>query len=171
MNYVKTENNTVLKYPYRIKDLRRDYPNVSFPAEPSESTLVEYGVYPVKPTPRPSGDVVVEVDPKLQSGMWVQAWSVRDYTPEEADAQLAEYRSGLQCSMRQARLALLQQGLLSQVEAAIAAMPEPDKSAVTIEWEYAHVVDRNSPWMSAMAAALGLTDEQLDGLFELALTL
>lgn len=68
-------------------------------------------------------------------------------------------------SMRQARLALLGAGLLSQIETAIASLPEPAKSAVSIEWEYAIEVNRTWPWVIQLSQALGLTDEQLDQLF------
>ena len=64
-------------------------------------------------------------------------------------------------SMRQARLALLGAGLLSQVEAAITAAGE----AARIEWEYAATVERNWPLVTALAAALGLTSSQVDELF------
>lgn len=74
-------------------------------------------------------------------------------------------------TMRQARLALHQQGLLSVVEDAINLIPEPDHSKIKIEWEYAPTVYRDSPWMSIFASALGLTDQQMDDLFALAATL
>lgn len=74
-------------------------------------------------------------------------------------------------TMRQARLALLGAGLLSQVDAAIASLPEPDKSAALIEWEYAAVVQRNSGLVPAMGTALGMTEAQLDALFVTAATL
>lgn len=74
-------------------------------------------------------------------------------------------------TMRQARLALLQSGLLASVDAAIAGLPEPDKSAAQIEWEYASEVQRNAGLVPAMAQALGMTDAQLDELFVLASTL
>lgn len=70
-----------------------------------------------------------------------------------------------QVTMRQARLALLGSGLLSQVDAAIASLPSPQKEAALIEWEYAAVVQRNSGLVPAMAQALGMTDAQLDALF------
>jgi len=70
-----------------------------------------------------------------------------------------------QVTMRQARLALLGAGLLSQVNAAIASLPSPDKEAAEIEWEYAAVVQRNSGLVPAMAQALGMTNAQLDALF------
>jgi hypothetical protein len=66
-----------------------------------------------------------------------------------------------QVSMRQARLALLAADLLDDVEV---MMSEADR-AVRIEWEYATVVDRNSPLVAAIGSALGLTDEQIDALF------
>ena len=69
-------------------------------------------------------------------------------------------------TMRQARLALLGIGLLDDVDAAIAAIPDPvQRKAAGIEWEYAQTVDRNSPFTQQMAAGLNLTAEQLDALF------
>ena len=69
--------------------------------------------------------------------------------------------------MRQARLALLQQNLLATVDAAIAQGGQADQ----ITWEYATEVNRNSPLVTNMAAALNLTSQQLDNLFTLAATL
>ena len=69
-------------------------------------------------------------------------------------------------TMRQARLALLGAGLLDDVGAAIAAIPDPvQRKAAEIEWEYAQTVDRNSPFTQQMAAGLNLTAEQLNALF------
>jgi len=74
-------------------------------------------------------------------------------------------------TMRQARLALSQVGKLTMVNDAIAVMDEPDKTAVSIEWEYGSTVERVSPWIDAMATALGMTGVEMDELFELAATL
>lgn len=72
-------------------------------------------------------------------------------------------------SMRQARLALLQSGMLDQVESAIAAIVDPvQKMAAEIEWEYATTVERNSDFVQTLASQLGLTSDQMDGLFSLA---
>lgn len=76
-----------------------------------------------------------------------------------------------QVSMRQARLALLSAGLLSQVDAAIQLLPEPAKTAALIDWEYAAVVQRSSGLVPAMGAALGMTEAEIDALFTLADTL
>jgi len=69
--------------------------------------------------------------------------------------------------MRQARLALLQQGMLSQVESAVAGAGQ----AAQIEWEYSSTVERDKALVQAIAPALGLTETQLDDLFRLAATL
>jgi hypothetical protein len=75
-------------------------------------------------------------------------------------------------TMRQARLALLQAGLLSQVDTAINSITDPlEKQAAQIEWEYATVVDRNSQFVQNLAAGLELTEEQLDQLFTTASSL
>lgn len=68
-------------------------------------------------------------------------------------------------TMRQARLALLASGKLAAVDAAIEALPEPQKSAARIEWDYSSEVHRNRPFVQQLAQALGMTDEQLDAMF------
>lgn len=69
-------------------------------------------------------------------------------------------------TMRQAKLALLQAGLLDDVDAVIAAEATP--KSIKIEWEYASEVQRD--WVNTLGLAemLGLTDAQLDDLFILA---
>lgn len=67
-----------------------------------------------------------------------------------------------QVTMRQARLALLGAGLLDTVQAGVSAMPQ----TAQIEWEFAATVERTSPLVATLAAALGLDDVALDALFE-----
>jgi len=74
-------------------------------------------------------------------------------------------------TMRQARLALLQQGLLASVQPAIDALDEPHSSTANIEWEYSQVVERNRAIVLMLAQVLELTDDDLDALFTLADTL
>ena len=64
-------------------------------------------------------------------------------------------------TIRQAKLALLQVGLLDDVDAAVA---QADR-ATQIEWEYATEVKRNWPTISKLQVALGMTDSQIDELF------
>jgi hypothetical protein len=74
-------------------------------------------------------------------------------------------------TMRQARLALLQAGKLADVDAAILALPSPDKETAQISWEYATEVRRDSALMQQLATAIGLTEADLDSLFTQAVTL
>ena len=74
-------------------------------------------------------------------------------------------------TMRQARLALLNAGLLSSVNTAIASMPGVQGEAARIEWDYSNEVVRSQPLTLSLAAALGLTPEQMDQLFITAATL
>lgn len=70
-------------------------------------------------------------------------------------------------SMRQARLALLQGGLLTTVNTAIETGSEAD----IITWEYATEVNRADTLVANLATGLGLSETDLDNLFLLASTL
>lgn len=74
-------------------------------------------------------------------------------------------------TMRQARLVLLNAGLLASVAAAIGALPSPSKEAAQIEWDHSQTVERHRPFVQSLSAALGLTGAQLDALFTEAATL
>lgn len=90
-----------------------------------------------------------------------------DKTADDLAAELAQRRAAMACTPRQARLALAQQGLLTAVEAFVAA----GSDALRIEWQYATEIKRIWPPVAEFAAANDLSDETLDGLFELAATL
>ncbi len=95
--------------------------------------------------------------------------------PDDFDAsRLADYRYvngvlaiGVPSSItsRQARLVLLQYGLLANVPVAIAALPSPQKEAAQIEWEYATTLERASPLIVGLADALGWPAETVDEMF------
>lgn len=68
-------------------------------------------------------------------------------------------------TMRQSRLALLNAGLLTTVNEAIAAMPGTAGEAARIEWEYSQEVHRDRALVAALLPILGLTEAQLDDLF------
>lgn len=75
-------------------------------------------------------------------------------------------------TMRQARLALLGIGKLSDVDAALASITDPaQRQAAQIEWEYSSTVKRDSAWVQQLAPALGLDAAQLDALFTAAAAL
>lgn len=74
-------------------------------------------------------------------------------------------------TMRQARRALLAAGMMAQVDAAIAALPEPQRTEAQIEWEYSSEVQRHNGFVEQIAPMLGMTEQDLDNLFALAATL
>ena len=90
-------------------------------------------------------------------GVYVQA----DWETLLADEMRARNPVPQQVTMRQARLALLNAGLLDDVEMLIAAAGR----AAQLEWEYATVVDRSGPIVSAVQQQKALTDAQIDDLF------
>ena len=65
----------------------------------------------------------------------------------------------------QAKSIMSAMGLISQVEAAIAAMPDPQRAVVQCAWSGNARLARRGPTVTALAPALGLTDEQLDAMF------
>jgi len=118
----------------------------------------------------------------VQEGGWVRlpdgsvfspaydGWSSGAYslapTPFVPDAPptLEEERAAMKVSRLQARVALLQAGLLPQVEAAVAAA-DP---IIQMAWANAIEFRRFSPTILALSAQIGLTDTQLDNLFRAA---
>jgi hypothetical protein len=83
---------------------------------------------------------------------------------QEADYLQAKFKATVPdvISMRQARLALLNAGLLTTVESAIANGTD---EAMKIEWEYATEVRRDWESLITMATSLGMSELDLDNLF------
>jgi len=93
-------NGAVEKYPYSIGNLRKDNPQVSFPKNPTDETLAEYNVLPVKRADRPEVDSITqnltEGTPALVDGVWTQIWVVSDATPEEIEQRKADQIANIQ---------------------------------------------------------------------------
>ena len=81
-------------------------------------------------------------------------------TPEEKRQRMPNLTA------RQLRLGLLHLGKLAGVPVAIAALPEPEKSQAQIEWDYASEFRRLHPLIVQLIPILGLTDEQVDPVWE-----
>lgn len=84
--------------------------------------------------------------------IWLEAGN----TPEPADIPPVVIPT---LSMRQARLALLDAGLLDEVEAAITTPSD------RIWWDYSTTVERNHPLVDAVLTALGKTETEIDVMF------
>jgi hypothetical protein len=74
-----------INYPYSVNDLRESYPNVSLPAELSDTALMEWDMYVVTPTPVPSDYTknITEGTPTLIDGNYHQTWNQFDASEVE----------------------------------------------------------------------------------------
>lgn len=94
--YLLVNNGVPEKYPYSIGMLRKDNPQVSFPANPSVKLLEEYGVFPVVQTQPPVinriRENLKEETPQLVDGSWVQTWTVVPASDEEIQARQLEVK-------------------------------------------------------------------------------
>ena len=68
----------------------------------------------------------------------------------------------------QIRLALIKLGRLEEIQTFIETLEEPAKSIVLVEWEYALEINKNSTSIQSLGAQMGLTEEEIDDIFELA---
>lgn len=64
-----------------------------------------------------------------------------------------------------AKVILASMGLLPTVEAAIAALPEPDRTVATLAWAGDAKLARRGKTVLGLSAALGLSSDQIDQLF------
>jgi hypothetical protein len=92
-----------------------------------------------------------------------EIWNETFFPDGRVEREFAGYEPvPAEIQMWQARTALLRAGLLFNVEQVVKASTDPE---IKIAWEYAPNVVRRSAFVSALAGALGLTDEQIDDLF------
>ena len=96
------KDGAVDQYPYNIYQLKMAHPNVSFPANPTNALLQEFGMFRVATEAQPlmSNTQVLEEDPPVFSTeyqRWTQVWRVRDMTDEEVqqrnDSKALEIRT------------------------------------------------------------------------------
>ena len=99
----------------------------------------------------------------------IRTWEVRDDTGAVVgiNQQAVDDSVPASVSARQIRLWVLRQGIsLAAVDAAIDAIPDQlQRDSVRVEWDYAPYVERTHPMLVPLAAALGLSEEQVDQAF------
>lgn len=124
--------------------------------DPDGSRLVEYEASYTAP----DGATLVLSGPNVEPGWtWSQGAGFGEPETEPAAPVLVPI------TRRQLRLTLLANGLLDQVEPAIAALDEPDRSVATIEWQDASEYRRDHPLIAEIGAALELDDAVIDAMW------
>lgn len=157
-------------------DIRAAFPNTSFPVP----FVAPEGYALVFPAPPPEFNPITqraqETVPVLTAkGHYEQQWEIVELfsTQAEKDAAIAadieaKRKASVPVSVtrRQAKQALLLNGLLANVQPAIDAIPDAAQRAmIQIEWDDSQVFERDRPALIALGSALGLSDLQLDDLF------
>ena len=171
-------NSQTLKTYATHSEVRADFPAISLPVFLTDASLEDIGVYPVEgilPTYNPITQSATELPPALVGGKWVQQWEIVELfsTQAEKDAAIAadieaKRKASVPASVtrRQAKQALLLNGLLANVQPAIDAIPDAAQRAmIQIEWDDSQVFERDRPALIALGSALGLSSTELDNLF------
>lgn len=168
MFYAFVENGVIVKRG-TAEEL---WPGTNFYPQPSPSYLLEKGAVAAKTyiLHDSSTHKLVQCEPYILDGL-VYSVQVEELSAEDIEATKQEKRKQMKCNMRQARLALLQAGKLSVIDAAIASLDEPLKSQAAIEWQYASNIERLSPLVQALTPVIGLSPDELDELFTQAVNL
>ena len=170
-------------------EIRRMNPNVSLPRVWTDATCEGLGVDPVLEGERPeAGDyeVVVRDAVTQVNGNWTQTYKTAPMFTATSEAtveeQIAEYDAQMLQSKRQSlsatneslRLQLDRMGVYGVMSAAVATLDAKaeyegvDVTPYAIHWGYATTINRLDEWVIEVAEAAGITDEQLDDLFEAA---
>lgn len=80
MSYAKVENNEIVKYPYRYRDLKRDNPTIGFPKNylSQAASNGEYNVVEVieVAAPQEEGSNAEEETPTFNGSVWTQIWKL-----------------------------------------------------------------------------------------------
>lgn len=169
-------------------EFRAANPTTSFPPVLSAELLDSFGADPVLEGPQavPTNHYQYSMRDGVEQieGQWFTRYVLgpifTDYTDAEgvlhtAAEQEAAYRAAKDAEMRrgmsvtplQIRRALRTVGLLDDITSFVEAAPVEVREA----WEYAIQIDRTNEMIVNAALTLGMSEEEVDDLFRLALTL
>ena len=114
--------------------------------------------------PHPVGAVFTGSDWQITDTEAIETQTSRDMTFEEIAEQ---ERAGVPAEVALWRLRVIfrMAGEMSRVEAAIAALPDPQRAIAHEAWEYGNTVERNHPLVTLVAAACALDDRGVDDRF------
>lgn len=153
---------------YNLLLLQKDFPHANFSIDflrEDNPSLADYNVVVCRQLSQPSVDFLTQnvtpKDPEFINGEWVQDWVVTDKTAEEKRNIVPVV------TMNRAKKALQREGKLEAINDAVAAIG----GEAALDWEYSIEVHRESPLVLAFTSQLGWTEDEVNELFQLAVTL
>lgn len=158
-------NDNQITYPYSIRQLKRDNPQVSFPREMPDERLADWGVYRVakveQPVYDPETQALEEGQPVQVEGIWTQVWNVRSLTTEELKSRVPG-----SISRRQAKQLLIQLGQIESIQNIIDAVEDPiEKQLLQSWWDDSQTFERHHPTVIEISSLLGWSEQDLDDMF------
>jgi len=96
--YAKIVNDTVVKFPYSMGDLRRDNPDTSFPSSPNTISLAAFNMRRVVDTEMPKVDGKTHhctQSVQQVNGVWTRTWISEQLPQDKAAANVRGYRDNL----------------------------------------------------------------------------
>lgn len=117
----------------------------------------------------PIDNLYTDLQPSTKFDTWNGTGWEDSRTIEQVVSDIAKELPAL--TRRQFKLALLDAGLLEQVDIAIASIPDAAvRARVQIEYTESTTFDRLNPSVISMCSMLGLTEEQINAIWTQALT-
>jgi hypothetical protein len=128
----------------------------------------------------PRGYAILEGDHPPSDGLWLDTQTGEWTKPPDEQVNPRDMRAKMSLTPRQmiiglyfTRMATPEECIAAattgtmpaSVAAAISALPEQDQVIAKITWGRMTQVDRTNPLVSLLAAAVGMTDEQVDAFF------
>jgi hypothetical protein len=107
----------------------------------------------------------------LSNYKWIEESYVRNLSQQEINDRLPQPPDS--CTPRQLRIALILTGIMpSIIDSQINAITDPTQKEIAYaEWEYALEIKKEHPLVNMMATNLNLTEQQVNDIFTLAVTL
>ena len=108
MSLAFVENGSITQYPIGAVEVRRRFPNTSFPVDIESADLTAFGVVTVHNIPQPSIDIrtekLEEGTPAFNGTQWNQVWDVLPLSAAEQQA-ITDSQAEYVRSVRNERLA------------------------------------------------------------------
>lgn len=95
-----------------------------------------------------------QLAPVLEDEAWRYKWEV------------VEKEAPIEVPLWAFRAVLTTMGLAGNVATLIATLPEPARTAASVQWEYANFIRRDHPVIVQLAPALNLTEQDVANIFK-----